>query len=285
MAKSLSITVHPSALGAEYLTVSDAMRQVLDVVEVLERSETAEATDRQIVWRLTEAHTNSPPFTVTVEAFPMSPGISIGFEATRVTALFADSFRTLLEGCRPTWIDSGAVSPLKRALQRNLNGVGRTEIVVDGGEPLNVVPSNARTAVVALERFELEMAATAVDYRRTEFGAVEVEVCGIARWNEKPALVTIDRLSREKVTCVLGAELAERLGPNHRWDEAWDGRRLLVTGALHFGTDGSLKRIDADDAENLPWTDVNLTDIEDIDILQGRTVSQHLDLIRGGSLG
>ncbi len=87
------------------------------------------------------------------------------------------------------------------------------------------------------------------------------------------------------MTCGLSAELAESLGPDHSWNEAWEGRRLLGSGALHYGHDGSLKRIDASSAEEKPWTDVSLADIRDIDILQGRSVSEHLRLLRNDDFG
>ncbi|MBF0332585.1 MAG: hypothetical protein HQL40_02920 [Alphaproteobacteria bacterium] len=285
MTKSLSITVHPSAAGAEYLSVSDAMHQVLDLIEVLERAETAGGGKRLIVWRLTEAHTNSPPFSVTAEAFPIDPVVSVGLEASRVVSTFAQSVKDLLQGHKPDWISPDLAPPLKRALLRNLNGIGRTEIVIEDEEPFYFVPSNARTAVVTLERLQLDLQAAVVDYSRTEFGSIEVEVQAITRWNGKPALTVIERLSRDKITCVLTAELAELLGPKHKWGEAWEGQRLLVSGALHYGPDGSLKRVDAEMADNMPWTDLSISDLRDIDILQGRSVSEHLRLLRGGELG
>lgn len=284
MSKSLSITVHPSAIGAEYLSVSDAMHQILDVIEALEKAETGGGGKRQIVWRLTEAHTNSPPFTVTAEAFPVDPVVSINLEAARVVTAFSRGVKELLEGRKPEWLSADVMQPLKRALLRNMNGVGRTEVNIDDQEPFNVVPSNARTAVVTLERLELDLAEAVVDYSRTEFGSVEVEVQGITRWNGKPALTVTERLSREKVTCVLTPELANKLGPTHKWGEAWEGQRLLVSGALHYSPDSSLKRIDAEEAEDMPWTDVSISDLQCIDILQGRSVSEHLRLSRGGEI-
>jgi hypothetical protein len=285
MARSVSITVHPSELGAEYLTVSDAMRQVLDLIEALERSEDGSAESRQIVWRLTEAHTSSPPFTVTAQAFPRDPEVLIALQADQVTARFSRGVTDLLAGRSSDWVDSDVAAPLKRVLARNLNGVGRTEISIDGEAPVDVVPSNARVAVVAIERLERGNEIESPDYRRTEFGAVEVEVCGLGRWFDRPALIVVDRLSREKVTCVLTPELATELGPAHKWAEAWADERLLVTGALHYGSDGSLKRVDAEGVEPLPWTDVSLTDLKDVDVLQGRTVSEHLALIRAADRG
>lgn len=281
MATSLSITVHPSGIDAEYLSVSDAMRQVLDFVESLIQTETVESGGRQIIWRLTEAHTNSPPFTVTAEAFSADPTVFVGLKASRVSEIFSGGLKQLLDGNCPDWVDAEIAAPLKRVFQRNLNGVGRTEVVFDRDERLDILPQGAKIAVLALERRDLAAEADAPDLRRTEYGAAEVEVCGIMRWNDKPALSVIDRLSGNRIACVLGEELAEQLGPSHRWEEAWDGRRLLVSGQLHYGSEGDLKRIDAEAAEEMPWTDVSLSDLRGIDILQGRSVREHLEIMRG----
>lgn len=285
MGKSVSFTIHPAALGAEYLTVSDAMKQVLDLVDALEHTEADAAADRQIVWRLTDAHTNSPPLTVTAEAFSIRPAVAIDFEASRVATRFSAGLLELLQGRPDPELPRHAVAPLKRVFQRNLNGIGLTEISVAGAAPLTVVPANARSAIIAVERLELDWKAEVEDYRRTEYGSVEVEVFGITRFYEKPALIVTERLSREKVTCVLSPQLADYLGPKHQWNEAWQGERLLVSGALHYNEVGALARIEADDAEPMPWTDVNLGSLRGIDLTDGRSVAEHLKLIRGEDVG
>lgn len=284
MAKSLSITIHPSDIGAEYLSVSDALHHVLDLVEVLEKSESDESGSRRIVWRLTDAHTNSPPLTLVLEPYPVDPTVSIAMEANRVVSSFADGLRRLLDGYDTPWLDKGIAQTLKRALKRNMNGIGRTEIIVDD-DALNVMPANAKTALLVVEKSLLDEEGAVDNKQHTEFGAIEVEIEGIARWNNHPALTVVDRLSGAKVTCVLNDELAGRLGPSHLWKEVWTGNRLLVTGALYYGPDGALKRIHAEDAEDLPWADVTLAQLADIDILQGRTVSEHLHLLRGRDRG
>jgi hypothetical protein len=285
MKKSLSITVHPSALAAEYLTVADAMRQVLDLFEALEKTESADAASRQVVWRLVEAHTNSPPFTVRAEGYPVNPSVSVQIEAARIASQFAYGMTALLEGKPTDWLDEDIMPPIKRVLARNTNGIGRTEIIVEDAVPINVVSTNAKNAIIALDLFELEAHSKRVDQSRTEFGSVEGEVNGLTRWNGKPALVIIERLSSDKVTCVLSDAAAAALGPAHKWSEAWEGRRLIVSGALHYDSDGALRRIDADGAEDCPWTDIPLSDLKDIDLLQGRSVSEHLRLLRERDAG
>lgn len=281
MGKTFSVTVYPSPHGADYLSASDAMRQILDLVDVLGRAEMAERGTKQIVWRLTEAHTNSPPFTVTLQAFAVDPVVSVGFEADRITSQFGDAVRALMNGHKADWIDKDIAAPLKRVFQRNLNGIGQTSIAIEGSEGLDVVPDRARSAVMALEQAELEEEAAVIDYSRFEYGSAEVEIQGLSRWNERPALNVVDRLSESKVVCVLSQELAEEIGPIHQWREVWENKRLIVTGILHFDRENHLKRIEAFAIEEMPWTDVPLTSLRDLDLLNGKTVSEHLRGIRG----
>lgn len=282
MAKTLSITIRPSALSGEYLTVSDAMHQVLDLVDAIEKSDADSSGARKIVWRLTNAHTNSPPFTVVAEPFPVSPEISISLEADRLVGLFSHSLNALLSGVVPDSADKDALSSMRRALQRNLNGVGETDIRLDDSPPIAITPTNAKKAIVALEYQLLAEKAEAPDLRRTEYGSIEIQVIGVTRWNGRPALVGFERLSEERVLCVLTDDLAEKLGPEHKWAEAWgDNRRLLVSGAMHYSTEGAIKRLDAVTAEELAWTDVPLAALRDIDILNGRSVRDHLSRVWG----
>lgn len=285
MAKALSITVHPAPLSGEYLTVGDAMRQILDIVEGLEHSETHDGGPRQISWRLTKAHTNSPPFTVVAEPFPVHPSLSISLAANRLAEDFVQDVRALLSGVIPDGFSTDAAKPVRRALERNLNGIGKTDIQLDGADAVYVVPQSAKAAISALDRLAVEEEAAVVDWSRTEYGSVEGQVVGLARWNDKPAIIIIERLSQDKFTAVLSSELAEQVGSTHTWIEAWAEQRVMVSGALHYNAENSLKRADLSDLQPLEWTDVELSELRKIDILQGRSVSDHLNLIRGDGSG
>ena len=281
MGKTLSITVYPALVHGEYLTVSDAMKQVLDIVEGLERSE----ADHRIVWRLTEAHTNSPPFTVVTSPYPADPAVSVSLEAPRVIESFADGVRSLLRGDAPEWFDPDVGKPLRRVLERNLNGIGRTAVEIDGELALDIDSQRARTAIVALDRIRLEEEATKRDWTRTEYGTAEGQIAGLARWNDKPSLIVKERLSEQVFKCVLSQELVERIGPAHKWIEAWDGSRVFVTGALHYNADSVLKRADIDDLEVFDWTDVSIRELRKVDLVDGKTVEEHIRLIRGQDFG
>ena len=282
---NVSITIHPSTDDAEYLSVADAMQHVLDFVGALEHTEASEAGERQIIWLLTEAHTNSPPFTVTATSYSRNPAISVSQEASRVVSIFVDGMERLLSGIVPDWADDQFVGSLSRIMKRNMNGVGLTQIAVDKFAPIDVTPARAQHAFLALERETVMLAAPRLDLRRTEYGALEVEVCGLSKWHDRPCLDVVDRLSRVVVKCVLTNELAEKLGPAHKWADAWRDERILVSGALHYGHDGNLKRIDAEEAEEMPWTDVSLAELQSIDVLQGRSVMEHLEMVRENMRG
>jgi hypothetical protein len=281
MTKSVSITVHPSDLSGEYLTVSDALHQVLDMIAALEGIEAGDSGDRRIVWRLTEAHTNSPPFTVTAEAFSSDPQVSIDLEATRVTQLYGVAIAAVLEGSKPDWLESEPGKALKRALKRNLAGVGHTDVVIGEEEPIIIVPATARKGVEALEASEDQPD----DLQRTEYGTIECQVIGLTKYYNSPAIIVVERLSGEKVWCVLTRALAAELGPEHQWSEAWSGQGLRVGGKLTYGSDGKLKRINASFHETIEFADVRITDLKDIDITQGRTAQEHLDEFWGERFG
>jgi hypothetical protein len=277
MGKALTITIYPAAEDAEYLSASDAMRQVLDLIETLERTESSESGERRIVWRLTEAHTNSPPFTVTLEAFPVNPVMSVDFEAMRLTTGLDDALTSLLDRRDASKIDRAISQPLQRLLRRNMNGIGRTRIAFDEFAVVDIVPQNAQLASTALSEAE----APVENQARTEVGSSEVIVNGVTRWNGKHALNVTDRFSQSETTCVLTEDLAEKLGGSHTWSQAWQGRRLMVMGFFHYAKEGSLRRIDAEDAEDMPWTDVDIADLSGIDLLSGISVSDHLNKLRG----
>lgn len=258
------------------------MHQVLDMIGALESMEAADSAERKIVWRLTEAHTNSPPFTVTAEAFPKDPQVSVALEADRVTKLYAVAVETVLSGERPEWLESEPGKQLRRALKRNLDGVGHTDIMIEGQSPIIIVPTTARLGLAALEPINEE---NEFELERTEFGSIEGQVIGLTKYYSSPALVFQERLSRKKVVCVLSQKLAAEIGPTHQWAEAWEGQRLRIAGKLIYGKDGGLKRINATHHEEVQWSDISVADLRGIDVLQGRTVHEHIAEFWGDRFG
>ena len=251
------------------------------MIGALEGIEAGDGQERQIIWRLTEAHTNSPPFTVKAEAFSRDPQVSVSLEADRVARLYAVAISSVLKGERPDWLESEPGRLLKRALKRNLNGVGHTDVFIEDEEPIIIVPSLARIGVEALS----EPDHPEDDLQRTEHGTVECKVIGLTRYYSSPAIIVVERLSGERVVCVLTPKLAAQLGPEHQWSEAWDGQNLLVGGKLTYGADGKLKRINASFHEPIEWTAVSNADLNELNFSGGRTVQEHLGEFWGERFG
>lgn len=281
--KTFSVTVYPDESKGEYLTVDDALGQVLDLIDALERTE-SRAGPRQITWRLTEARTNSPPFTVVATPFPTKPDISIVLEAARTANALTLGMRELMEGrVKGAVID--AAEPLQHVMRRNTGPVVRTEIIVDGLPPLSIGRQSAAIARQALEDHKRNLAADAEDWTRTEQGSIEGEVVGVKRHYGKPALEFVERISGAEVTVSLSDALWHKIGPEHAWSEVWHERRFQLTGLLHYGANGTIKRAEIDDFEVIDVPDVPLDRLRKADILGGLTLDEHLKEMRKDAFG
>lgn len=251
------------------------MTQMLDLVGAIESVEASKDAERVIVWRLVEAHTNSPPFTIVARPFAKDPQVSVDLDVDRVTKRFGMAVTELVAGKKPDWLPDGSARLLKQAFKRNLNGIGATDISIDDVLEVSVKPSQAKAGLAALEHAEID--AQPEDLRRTEYGTVEGLVVVLTTYHQSPALQIVERLTNERVTCVLSEELAAEIGPEHSWSDAWKGRFLRIGGEMVYGKDGKLKRIHASYHEEVVWSDVPVSALKDLDILQGKTIQEHLD--------
>ena len=280
--KTFSVTVYPDESKNEYLTVDDALGQVLDMIDALERTE-SRSGPRQIVWRLTEARTNSPPFTVVATPFPIKPDISVVLEVARTTNALTSDMRGLMEG-RVEGAAINAAEPLEHVMRRNTGRIARTEIVVDGLPPLSIDRRNAAIARRALEDRKRDLAVAVKDWTRTELGSMEGEVIGLKRYYGNPALSFVERISGVEVTVSLSKELWKKIGPEHAWSEVWQGHRFRLTGLLYYGADGTIKRAEVEAFEMLQVPDLPLDRLRKADVLGDLTMEEHLDEIRRDSI-
>jgi hypothetical protein len=279
----LAVTVYPTMTESDNLTAPDALRQVLDIVELLAKAEAyQEGGPNKIVWRLTSASANSP-FTVELEATAHMPDVSISLQALRVKQIVRGAVSSILDGgSRADWLDNGAGRTLKSILQRNLNGVGRTDIDFrNSADPIVIVHASAKRAVLALEMAELDEELKDDDLTHVEYGALEGEVMSTGLHHSRPAVFLKERLSGERVICVLSAEIAERIGPEHSWLEVWTGRRTLVSGAVYYDQEGVARRVHAENVETFVVPEVALNEIRDSDFTGGMSPLNFLNHARG----
>ena len=183
---------------------------------------------------------------------------------------------------RADWLDSPAGKTLKNILQRNLNGVGRTDIDFrTSGDPVVIVHASAKRAVLALEKAELDEELGDDDLTHVEYGALEGEVVATGLHHSRPAVFLKDRLSGERVICVLSAEIAEKIGPEHSWLEVWTGRRTLISGAVYYDEAGVARRVHAESVETFVVPDVGLEEVRDPDFTGGLSTADFLHYVRG----
>lgn len=275
MAESITIIVHPSAVGDGTLAVADAMRQVLDTLELLEKAAPADDPGR-VVWRLARASTNSP-FTVVAASASLDPTVSVALVAAEQAVRFRTGVRELIEdGTRPAWMDAAALSTAKRLFDRNLNGVGRTDIGFLEGDVIFITRPEAMRATLNVDQIIIRERLRIEDFSRTEHGSVEGHILAATTYYSKPALVLKERLSGDRVTCVLAADLAERLGPNRHLSDVWKGRRVLVSGALFYGDEGHLAKIEALALEEVREEAVDLNELRSLGLAGGLRPAEYL---------
>lgn len=276
--ETVTIVVYPSGADDDTLTVSDAMQQVLDTFALLGKAEAQKIGSKQVVWRLERASTNSP-FTVSATAVASDPAGFVEREAYLAKAALGEGLSGIVYGRdRASWIDQESETLIRQILKRNLNGVGRTDVRFNDEMPAVVIDHRAALRGVSFLEMKAAEAAAQDDLTRTEYGAVEGEVVGVAPHYNKPAFSLRTRLSGREIKCVfLRPEVAEKIGGLHSWNEAWGGRRVLVSGCLHYNTRGDLIKVDVEDIVEIKSQRLSVAEIRESQYVAGFSPVDYLD--------
>lgn len=285
------ITVRPNPSDGDRLKVADAMRQVLDVLRVLESAGRSLEADpkRGFDWRLERATANSP-FTVVAVADARDPAIDVSQRVRLAKHETAIAFRAVAERrSPPAWLDPDGTAALRSVYERTLNGIAATAIDFDAdGRPdekvtgqVDVAPETAGAALAALRDAAplSEMRSPA----RVAHGELDGRLAAVGRYRGQPALQVVNRLYGP-VWCVVPSELADRLGDERTLREVWSGRRVAVSGRLHYAAGGRLVRVVVEDIRERPSRHVRIEDVLDADFTAGLDPIEYLDRLHDGSL-
>lgn len=277
----VTITVESNIGEDGPLTVMDTLDQFKDAFELLAAAISQEPGGDKIRWRLERLSKNSPA-TVIAVAYSDDPEVVAGPLVHRGKQRFSRDMNALREtGEVSPWIRQKS-SVAKQFLKRNLNGVGKTAIVLDEDAPQTIlVERSARASLRSIER--AEAAIETEDKSHSEYGTIDAHIVNTATWFGKPALEIKERLSGKTIHCVLSEELAAREGPSHSWTDAWSGARIRVKGRIYYDKDGKISRISAVNLKDVSPRDVNLRELRRLNILQGKTPVDHLDQLWGYS--
>lgn len=260
------------------LTVMDTLHQFVDAFELLNAAIAAEPEGKNVRWRLISLTKNSPA-TAIAEAYSDDPAISVAPLVFRGKKRFSEGMAALPEGAVAPWIaDSSWVA--KQLLNRNLNGVGRTVFDLEDAPQTIVVEKSARLSLVAIQRFEL-VEGMDEDKSRSAYGTIDAHVCEARTYHGQPALYVRERLTGKVIPCVLSEQAAKKVGPTHSWEDAWSEKRVRVKGQIFYDRKGVISRVSASSVVDINPTPVDLTELRRLNLLGGKSPTQHIEALWG----
>jgi hypothetical protein len=288
LGKRVTITVTPSAIEADLLTVEDAMRQVLDYFEFLSRADKAATKDsKPIVWKLIRATTNSP-YTVQAEAFSDDPMYIPDSQAEKAMIYAGDAVNAILEKERlPIWLENDNKSEeiIRGILKRNMNGIGRTDIIHDNVEPILISHRTANAGINHLEMIALAKKAEQRDYTHTAFGSVEGVIYKVDTFRGKPSFMIKERLNGKETRCTINKSREEAIGTQHNLQEVWQNKRALIVGKISYKENGDIGIIEAEDISIIEPKSIPAESLYDKDFCNGLSPTEYLNKLREGDLG
>ncbi len=282
MAERVRITVHPSLSHPDILTVPDAMRQVLDIFELLSAGE-----GRRIVWALVSASTNTP-LTVEGEAKSLDSNVDIVAVGSAQKAAFYRNISIIREGGIPNeWIfDPEYFRTVKRIMVRSTNGIGETNIVLsDESSPIAITPDFAIASLQTLQETVPVYELLDEDRARDERGAIEGRLLLVGHDYNQPAIKIEERKSRQEVWCRISDEERQRITQDASFDDVWDHRRVIVRGIIRYNVNGNIIRVYANSIERVVPRHIPVERLRDPDFTGGLTIREYLDRFREGDFG
>ena len=278
MAERLTIIVTPPGKDQDGLNVDDAMRHVLEAYELLISSS---PYNDSIVWRLVEAKTTSPPLMVVAEAKSLQPGVDVDLIAKNQKRKFANCYSELKRGKVPdAWESNNLRTMASRFLQRNQNGVARTQIILNEDEQIDLTPQEAEVAGRAF----MQPLPTEVK-PRTQVGSIEGTLLEVGSYFNLPAIRIRVRTTGQDIWCYVDEKHRVQIAEEANFEDVWSGRRVRLRAELHYDAAGKLSKVHAFDVTPVTQREVSIEAIRDPDFTNGLTPSEYLDKFRDGEVG
>jgi hypothetical protein len=270
----IKVTVRASGAHPDVLTVQDAMRQVLDIFEML-------GNVPGVQWRLVVATTNTP-FHVEGEAISLEPSVDVSVVARAQKQNLAKNLRDIARGRMPDDPDF-RTNVAKRFLTRNANGVGITDIDFELGEPITVTPQIAREAIQVLAKKPDALFETSA--AREEIGSIEGTLQDVGTYYKYPAVRILESRKKEAIWCRLTDELQTVFQDKATYMDVWHHRRVMVRGRIKYDEDSDIISVLATDIRRIEPPEISLESIRDPNFTGGLSVVEYLDRFRDGTLG
>jgi hypothetical protein len=284
VAEKLVVRVDASAGHPEHMTVQDVFAHVLDLFHLVDESDPE--NQGQIIWRLLNVTMNSP-LTVTAEAVPIRPEISLDQAnefARKQLRAFNHNFSELRQGRFPkAWSSRKNRDTVASFLARNRNGIGSTKINSDIKSeigPLVITPEDARAATVAVVSETISPRKI-----KDQVGSFEGTLLQIASYYGHPAIQISERKSKAEIWCQVPNELIHEFSLNTSAEDVWKGSRVVVRGVISRLPDGKVARMMASSIRRIESKTVSDDSIKDKSFTGNLTTQEYLDRLMDGTLG
>jgi len=267
--------------------VNDLIDQLADYFDLLGIVEETIAPDGEpaIQWRVVNA-TKASPLSITVQAFARQYAVNVDHRADVVVHQVTRGLNSLTKTPqRPAYFSEKALQKAERIFERITNGIDLTEIVVEGVfpnedlGPIDLTPAIARVAAKNVREI-LNPAAQPYD----EIGAVEGYLQSVSKDGKGRRVVNVrHRLTGDDVKCFVRGQAESEIS-HCEVDDIWKGRRLSISGVIHFKCHGRIASVDADrirflrSSRDLPEVD----DILDPNFTNGLKSEEYLKKLRNG---
>jgi len=284
MPEKMQIVIEPPQSHPDFLTIQDAMEQVLDYFQLASAGEPQGS--QTILWKLISISMQSP-LVVTAEAYSFDPAINADEIAQKQMKKLNDGLKSILVGVTPhEWTSGEASNIIERVLKRNKNGIGKTRIITDfqeGSLPIEITPQVAESAITEIHNRPLRFLQE--DLSHKEYGSVDGYLIAVGSDYGKPAIMVKDRLTNGDVLCRVPEETRSLVSKNMQLDDVWRNQRVLVTGLISFEKDGRIRRVYNAQIESIVTKEVSVDDIRDEGFTNGLSPYEYLDKLREGNLG
>jgi hypothetical protein len=279
----VKIVVRPSPSDDSKLTVEDAMRQVLDAIEVLNaaRAHASGGEDDLFVWKLESASANSP-FTIEAFADPVRPGVNVDSLVERTKAFANETLVGAIHGDSPIWINRDAAGALSRIAARSMNGIASTLFDFYELPPVEITKDVAPRLLQAIQASDPFIQLDTP--KRVAFGDIDGRLIAVGTHYRAPALFLLNPLYG-RVTCTIPKDIVEALGGEATLSDVWQGKPVVVTGKLNYAPGGKLTSVVVHELRERKVTHVLLDEVIDADFTDGLEPPEYLDKLHEGELG
>lgn len=286
MSEKMQIIIEPSKAHPDFLTVQDAMEQVLDYFKLTSISDDESQDTQNVVWKLISV-TMQSPFMVTAEAVSFNPNINIDEIVKRQKEILLHGMTSVLKGVTPReWTSREARDTIDRILKRNKNGIGKTSIITDFQEkaiPFEITTQLADSAISEMHKQPSRLFTE--DLSHKELGSVDGYLIAVGSDYGQPAIQIQDRLTKEAIWCRIPEETRNAISKDMQLNDVWKHRRVIVSGLIQYERTGKIGRIHDAQIETVASRKVSLGELHNGEFTEGMSPSEYLDYIRGVNLG